>query len=117
MSSYLVYFLTDEVDDEQAHRVAERVRKLAADRVWGGASPGFVDSAEEGEGAERTTGGYLLLGDEFAGADVVAMWTEVVAVSRELGVSVEVQFREEVLGRVHSGEPEEGLEQVVLGLA
>ena len=110
MAAFLVYFLTDEVDDAIAARVADRVRVLASGRRWAGDLPGFFDSAEDGDGAERTTGGYLKV-DEALPADAVAMWEEIVGVSRELGCGVEVQYREEVLGRVYCGEPDEGLSE------
>ena len=117
MASFLVYFLTDEVDDAIARRVANRVRVLASRRTWKSELPGFLDSAEEGDGAERTTGAYVKLTEDYMPEDVLAFWEEIVGVSAELGCSVEVQYREEVLGRVHAGEPEEGLPAAVLAIA
>ena len=112
-----MYFLTGEVDDAVAERVADRVRVLASRRTWKSDLPGFFDSAEDGEGAERTTGGYVKLGDEYLPEDVLAVWEEIVGLSSELACSVEVQYREQVLGRVHAGEPEEGLPAAVLAIA
>lgn len=117
MAEYLVFFLTGEVDDELAVQVADRVRDLASGRAWAEHAPGFIDSAEDGEGAERTTGGYLRLGGAPARGDVEAIWALVLTLSRELGVGVEIQYAEEVLGRVHLGEPEEGLAEVMGAIA
>ncbi len=91
---YLVFFVRDPVDDALAHAVLGEVRELP-----GGGS--FYDPAAPWA-AERTTGGFVRVEDpgEPAGEALLALATRL---SAEHGVAVEVQWREEVLGRFEAG--------------
>jgi hypothetical protein len=55
---FLVFFVTDAVDDELASAVRTRIRAAAGDRPWVQHAPGFFDDPDPGGGV-RTTGGYL----------------------------------------------------------
>ena len=117
--AYLVFFVTDPVDDELAKALRERLRARAGAWAWAAGPPGFFDDpAAEHEG-QRTTGAYLRVEDE-AGPDrddVAAMWDWVLSASAELMVTMEVQWREVPLGRVREGRPDEGLEAALGGIA
>jgi hypothetical protein len=115
LAAYLVYFVADAVDDAVASRVADRVRVLAARRSWRTDLPGFFDSEADEDGV-RTTGGYVKVTEDVVPEDVIAVWEEIVGLSVELGAVIEVQYREEVLGRVCAGEPDEGLPAAVLAI-
>jgi hypothetical protein len=91
---YLVFFARDPVDDALADEILARVR----------ARPGvgwFDDPGAESP-AERTTGGYMRVGDpdEPAGRALVETAR---AVSSELGLTVELQWREEAIGHCERG--------------
>ncbi len=106
--SYLVFFVADPVDDALAGQVVERVRALAGARAWSAQPPGWFDDPGAETAAERTTGGYLRT-DSTAGEEARAVFTAVLALSGELGVHVELQFREELLGQVRRGEADRAL--------
>ena len=110
-----MYFVADDVDDAVAARVASRVRVLAARRSWRTGLPGFFDSEPDEDGV-RTTGGYVQVTEDVIPEDVIAVWEEIVELSVELRASVEVQYREEVLGHVRAGEPDDGLPAAVLAI-
>lgn len=119
MRAYLVFFVTDPVDDDLAAALRERLRSRSGAWAWAASPPGFFDDPAAEHAGHRTTGAYLRV-EEAAGPDpddVAAMWDWVVTASAELMVTMEVQWREVPLGRVHSGRPDEGLEGAVLGIA
>lgn len=117
MRSYLVFFVTDPVDDELAAALRGRLRARARAWAWSATPPGFFDDPAAGSGEARTTGAYLRVDSERPDdADMAAMWDWVVDASAELMVTMEVQWREVPLGRVVSGRPDDGLEAAVLGL-
>jgi hypothetical protein len=108
---YLVFFVADPVDDELAAAVREVVATLAGGRSWSGPLPGFFDDPDPGEGI-RTTGGFLRV-EERVEADALALLDGAVAVSALQRVTVEVQWRERVLGHVRDGEPDAELAAAV----
>ena len=119
MRAYLVFFVTDPVDDALAGALRERLRARAGAWAWVADPPGFFDDPAAEHKGQRTTGAYLRV-DEDAGPDpddVAAMWDWALGASGELMVTMEVQWREVPLGRVHAGRPDEGLERAVLGIA
>lgn len=119
MRAYLVFFVTGPVDDDLATALRERLRARSGAWAWAADPPGFFDDpAAEHEG-QRTTGAYLRV-EEAAGPDpddVAAIWDWVLTCSSELMVTMEAQWREVPLGRVHSGRPDDGLEAAVLGIS
>lgn len=111
MPGYLVFFVTDPVDDDLAGHVQSRVRMLSSSRAWRD-MPGFFDDPSPAAESPRTTGGYLRVDAEVAdGDDVRAFCGAVQAFSSEFAVDVELQWREAVLGRVRAGVPDDGLEE------
>ncbi len=92
--AYLVFFVRDPVDDALARAVLDAVRSVEG-------AGGFDDPAAP-SAAERTTGGFVRVGDpgEPAGE---ALLTLAARLSAEHAVAVEVQWREEVLGRLDAG--------------
>lgn len=106
----LVFFVSGPVDDATAARVRERVTALARSRPWAGTAPGFFDDPAAEEPGLRTTGCYLRAA---AAEDAAAMWAAALAISAELGVTVEIQWREAILGHVRDGEPDPGLDDAV----
>ena len=94
MSGYLVFFVADPVDDDLAAAVRKRVR--ATDGA------GWFDDPDAPTPAERTAGGYVQVGapEEALGQ---ALLTAARDVSALHGVVVEVQWREEVIGRLDAG--------------
>ncbi len=113
---YLVFFVAGPVDDALAAAVVARVRALADGRAWAGPRPGWFDDPDAPTAAERTTGGYLRT-DELAGDDPGALVAAALALSAELGVGLELQFREAVLGRVSAGRPDPALAAALTGPA
>ena len=111
MSDVLVFFVAGSVDDEIARAVRDRVTALARSRP--SAHLGFFDDPAAVEPAARTTGGYLRPAGAF---EVDALWALALALSAELRVTLELQWREAVLGRVRAGVPDAGLESAVRGL-
>ena len=108
---YLVFFVTDPVDDELAEHVRARVQMLAGSRGWRDRPPGYFDEPEPAPESPRTTGGFLRVEDATAdGDDARAFCAAIQAFSAEFGVDVELQWREVVLGRVRGGVPDDGLE-------
>jgi hypothetical protein len=117
--AYLVFFVTDPVDDALATVLRERLRARAGAWAWASLPPGFFDDPAATDPAARTTGAYLRVeaGEVPDPDDVAAMWDWVLAASGELMVDFEVQWREQPLGRVCSGRPDKGLEARVGGIA
>jgi hypothetical protein len=112
MPDYLVFFVTDPVDDALAEHLQGRVRMLAAGRAWREQPPGYFDEPEPAPGSARTTGGFLRVARATAdGDDARAFCAAVQAFSAEFEVDVELQWRERVLGRVRAGVPDHGLEE------
>jgi hypothetical protein len=112
MPGFLVFFIVDDVDDAIAGQVRQRVRALAASRPWRDQPPGFFDDPEPAPGSPRTTGGYLRVDAHTAdGDDARAVCAAVQAFSGEFEVDIELQWREQVLGRVRAGVPDDGLEE------
>ena len=119
MRAYLVFFVIDPVDDDLAGALRERLRARSGAWAWAATPPGFFDDPAAEHAGRRTTGAYLRVEDA-AGPDrddVAAMWDWMITSSAELMVTMEVQWREVPLGRVHSGRPDDGLEDAVLGIA
>lgn len=109
---YLVFFVTSEVDDALAAQVRDRTRMLAGTRAWRDRSPGYFDEPEPAPGSPRTTGAFLRVEQPHAdGDDARAFCGAVQALSSEFEVDVELQWREQVLGRVRAGVPDDGLEE------
>ena len=119
MRAYLVIFVTEPVDDDLAGALRDRLRARAGAWAWAASPPGFFDDPAAEHAGQRTTGAYLRVEDGAAPDpdDVTAMWDWVLSASSELMVTMEVQWREVPLGRVHSGRPDDGLEAAVLGIA
>ncbi len=110
MPEYLVFFVTDPVDDELAGHVQTRVRALAGSRAWRN-GPGFFDDPAPDPDSPRTTGGYLRVETAPAdGDDVRAFCAAVQALSADFRVDVELQWREAILGRVRAGVPDDDLD-------
>ena len=95
----LVFFVTDPVDDATAGAVRRRLGGL-----------GYFDDPAAEAPADRTTGGYVRV---TGGAEVDALWQAAVRVSGELGVTVEIQWREQILGHLRHGTPDPGVEAAV----
>ncbi len=112
MRDYLVFFVTDPVDDDLAGHVRARVQMLAASRGWRDQPPGYFDEPEPAPDSPRTTGGFLRVEHGTAdGDDARAFCAAIQAFSAEFSVDVELQWREAVLGRVRGGVPDDGLEE------
>jgi hypothetical protein len=96
--SFLVLFVADPAADEHA----EALREVA--RTVDGA--GFFDDRDAG--AERTVGAYVRAErlDEPAAGDLIA---RVAALSGRLGVCVEVQHDERILGHLRDGRADQRL--------
>ncbi len=92
--AYLVFFVRDPVDDALAGAVLAGVRDVAG-------AGGFDDPAAP-SAAERTTGGFVRVGDP-DGPEGRALLALATRLSAEHDVAVEVQWREEVLGRFDAG--------------
>lgn len=95
---YLVFFSADPVDDARAEAILARARALAGERSWAGAAPGWFDDPGAESDAARTTGCYLRV-DDLEDPDALAMLDAARALSAELGMAVEVQWREDVVAR------------------
>ena len=111
MPGFLVFFVTDAVDDELAHALRSRIRAVAWDRPWEAHAPGFFDDPDPGGGI-RTTGGYLRI-ESPVQSDALALLRVAAAVSEDHAVTVELQWQERIIGHVRSGEPDPGLEAAV----
>ena len=94
MTGYLVFFAADAVDDALADAIRDRVRAVPG--------AGWFDDPAADSAAERTTGGYVKVGEpeEPLGQDLLAAARDV---SAEHGVRIEVQWREEVVGHFEAG--------------
>ena len=95
---YLVLFVADPADDGHADALRELARGLEG--------AGFFDDPELG--GERTTGAFLrteTLGDPVA----LELIARVAELSGELGVRIEVQHREVILGHLVGGRPDDEL--------
>lgn len=103
MTAFLVFFVADPVDDALAGEVRACVRELGQARTWADRTPGFFDDPGAGDGDERTTGGYLRVEGAIARADAESIFEAALALSEALDVAVEMQWREEILGRIESG--------------
>jgi hypothetical protein len=92
--AYLVFFVRDPVGDALARAVLDSVRDVQG-------AGGFDDPAAP-SASERTTGGFVRVADpgQPAGAALLALASRL---SAEHAVGVEVQWREEVLGRFDAG--------------
>jgi hypothetical protein len=109
---YLVFFVTDPVDDDLAEQVRTRVRMLAGSRDWRDQPPGHFDDPAPEPDSPRTTGGFLRVeADTADGEDARAFCAAIQAFSGEFAVDVELQWREKILGRVRAGVPDDGLEE------
>ena len=111
MPGFLVFFVTDAVDDDLASELRRRVRELAASRRWVQHAPGFFDDPDPGAGL-RTTGGYLRI-ERAVGDDAVSLLSVAQAVSAERTVTVELQWQERILGHVRAGDVDPGLLEAV----
>ena len=92
--SYLVLFVADPAEDSHAAALREVARGLKG--------AGFFDDPELG--GERTTGTFMrteTIGEP-AALELIARVAEL---SGELGLRIEVQHREEILGHLVSGRP------------
>ena len=119
MRAYLVFFVTDPVDDELARALRERLRARSGAWAWSASPPGFFDDPAADHAGQRTTGAYLRV-EQAAGPDpddLAAMWDWALSASAELMVTMEVQWREVPLGRLHLGRPDDGLEAAMRGIA
>lgn len=119
MRAYLVFFVTDPVDDELASALRDRLRARSGAWAWAGTPPGWFDDPAAEHAGVRTTGAYLRV-EEREGPDrddVSAMWDWVLAASAEMMVTFEVQWREVPMGRVREGRPDEGLEAALMAIA
>jgi hypothetical protein len=103
--SVLVFFVADPVDDDVAAAVRRRVAPLR--RL------GFLDDPGATAAQSRTTGGFVR---DPQAADAEALWGAALGASRELGITVELQWREAVLGHVRAGRPDAGLREAVLAV-
>jgi hypothetical protein len=93
--AYLVAFVADRANDQHAGELRARARSLDG--------AGFFDDPAGGE--QRTVGAYArveALGDELA----QALIGHVGELSGRLGVRIEVQFDERILGHLESGVPD-----------
>jgi hypothetical protein len=117
--AYLVCFVTGPVDDDLATALRERLRARSGAWAWAASPPGYFDDPAAAHDGQRTTGAYLRVEEE-AGPDpddIAAIWDWVLSASSELMVTMEVQWREVPLGRVHAGRPDEGLEAALLRIS
>lgn len=111
MPGFLVFFVTDAVDDELARALRTRIRAAAGDRPWIQHAPGFFDDPDPGGGV-RTTGGYLRI-ESPCETDALALLGVATDVAEDHAVTVELQWQERVLGHVRAGEADSGLEDAV----
>jgi hypothetical protein len=95
-AAHLVLFVADPAGDDHAAALREAARAVPG--------AGFFDDPDGG--AQRTVGTYLRLEELSAGVPLV---TAVAACSARLRVRVEVQFREEILGWIVDGVPDDAL--------
>src|SRR4051794_24135783 len=93
---YLVLFVADSADDGHADALRAAARAVP--------DAGFFDDPDGGE--QRTVGAYLRTEELAAGAALVAA---VVQVSYALAARIEVQYREEILGHLVAGRPDDKL--------
>ncbi len=112
MSGFLVYFVTDEVDDDLARAMRQHVRALAESRVWIRHAPGFFDDPDPGEGL-RTTGGFLRVEEPASADDAAAVFAAVRLFSGEHQVTIELQWQEKILGHIRSGTADSGLQRAI----
>jgi hypothetical protein len=105
---YLVFFVVDPVDDELASSLRALVHALADEHPWTDRPPGWFDDPAA-RPSQRTAGAFLRVDGAAARDDVEAMWATALAASATLDVSIEVQWREEILGQVRAGVPDLGL--------
>jgi hypothetical protein len=105
---YLVFFVADPVDDALARDLRALVRALGTEHDWSGRPPGWFDDPSAPP-EQRTAGAFLRVDDAPVRTDVTALWAAAVAASATFGVTVELQWREEILGRVRAGIADLGL--------
>jgi hypothetical protein len=98
--SYLVLFVADRAHDRHADALRAAARAVP--------DAGFFDDPS---GAEKRTVGTYVRTDDLAGG--AALLRAVAAVSARLDTRFEVQFREEVVGRLVSGRPDADLAAAV----
>ena len=101
--AFLVFYARDPVDDDLAESIVGRVRVLAGARVWGCPAPGWFDDPDAPQDVHRTTGGYLLV-EDLASDEAASVLAAARQLSAELGICLEVQWRERPLGELRSGE-------------
>jgi hypothetical protein len=96
--SYLVLFVADAADDAHASALRELARGLKG--------AGFFDDPELG--GERTLGTFLRAEslDDPVALELIARVAEL---SQALGIRIEVQHREVILGHLEAGRPDEQL--------
>jgi hypothetical protein len=93
-AAYLVFFARDPVDDALAGAIVERVRACPG--------AGWFDDPGAATPAERTTGGYVQVGDPGEPPGQALLETAR-TVSAEHAILVEVQWREATLGVLEAG--------------
>ena len=98
MSDYLVLFVSDEADDGHADALRETARGLKG--------AGFFDDPDLG--GRRTTGTYLET-DSLDDPTALELIARVAELSTVLACRIEVQHREEILGHLDCGQPDEQL--------
>lgn len=109
---YLVFFVVEEADDDLAAAIRDGIRVLAGARAWATVAPGWFDDG----GEPRTAGGFLRVEGAPDPDDVAAVYAHAISLSGRHDCTVELQWREEILGRVVSGLPDPGLTDCVLEL-
>ncbi len=108
---FLVFFVTDAVDDALASALRTRIRAAAGNHPWAQHAPGFFDDPDPGGGV-RTTGGYLRI-ESPCQDDALALLGVATDVASDHDVTIELQWQERVLGHVRAGGADPGLEDAV----
>ena len=98
MSDYLVLFVADAADDGHADALRETARSLKG--------AGFFDDPDLG--GQRTTGTYLET-DTLEDPTALELIARVAELSTALACRIEIQHREEILGHLDCGQPDEKL--------
>ena len=94
VAGYLVFFVRDPVDDALAAAIVDRVRAFPG--------AGWFDDPGAATAAERTTGGYVrVTGPDEPSARSLREVAR--TVSSDLGLVVELQWREQVVAHCHGG--------------
>jgi hypothetical protein len=98
VSDYLVLFVADEADDGHADALRETARGLKG--------AGFFDDPDLG--GQRTTGTYLET-DSLDDPMALELIARVAELSGALACRIEIQHREQILGHLDCGQPDEKL--------